>query len=174
MTRRTRFTLRERMGRCHDLPPRVAKTNGSRPHESSPTPSMGCAQVEICPMVRGRCRTSPAIRRTRSMSVPVAGRTWHHRRRILSPGERRPGMAPRWEWTRVDTGTRDAFRNSDEAVRSERGPVHNELAPSQWCGRSESLDLSAASSSTATPWCPRSSLLRPERRWLSCQRRWLR
>lgn len=50
------------------------------------------------------------------MSVLGADRTWHLRLRISSPGDRPQDMAPRWAWTRVDTGTRDAFRNSDDGV----------------------------------------------------------
>lgn len=114
MTRRTRFSLRETMAQCHDLHPRVARTNGSGIREISRRRCPGCARAVPCRTGRGRCRRSGAAIPARSTCAPAAAERSLRPRLISSHGDRKPDTASRSESTAGGTGIRGASNDSDE------------------------------------------------------------
>lgn len=137
MRRRTRFTLRERIALCHELPPRVARTSGRIRHGTSLSRSAECAVVMICPMVRGPCRRWLPTRVAKSMFVPVVVRMYLPPSLISWLGARKPVTGSKSVSIHGATGIRGASSDSAEkyivetALLRQRkaGPVLSARAP---------------------------------------------
>ena len=95
MTRRTRFSLRETMAQCHDLHPRVARTNGRGRPVTCPRPPPACGPRAACRTEPGQSRRSKATIRGRSTSARGAAGMSMPPRLTSLPGDRRPGMGSR-------------------------------------------------------------------------------
>lgn len=127
MTRRTGFTLRETMSQCHDLHPRVARTNGSSLRETSPSRSRACGRIEICRTAHGRCRRSRPMTRARSTPARAAAAMWRHRAHTWSRGGRKPDTVSTSASNHDDTGITDVSRGFAEPERGRdprAGPFH--------------------------------------------------
>ena len=95
MTRRTRFSLRETMAQCHDLHPRVARTNGRGRSATCPRPPPACGPRAACRTEPGRCSRSKATIPGRSTSARGAVGMSAPPRLTSSPGGRKPGTGSR-------------------------------------------------------------------------------
>jgi hypothetical protein len=95
MTRRTRFSLRETMAQCHDLHPRVARTNGRGRSAICPRPPPACGPRAACRTEPGRCSRSKATIPGRSTSARGAAGMSKPLRLTSSPGGRKPGTGSR-------------------------------------------------------------------------------